>query len=309
MMTALLNRSLLALVLLLVATAARAAPDFLVDAEWLESRSKDPKLVILEVRYHPHRYFTIGHLPGAVQVQRFKDLGDNFGNPTMRFPTREAFQATLRSWGVNNDSILVLYDDSLTALASRLYFLLELYGFDMARVKILNGGTIGWTAFNELSKEPSKRPRGKVTLKPANRKLLVEWTDVYSDVVARRDPAIVLLDARPHDMYTGKLVQHSIQGGHIPGAINIVSLDGADGQSQTWKTADEISALYHDIPRDKTVYAYCHDGFRSTLAWLQLKALGYKNVRVYNGGWGDWGNNLSLPVVQGDKPYDEAYEL
>jgi thiosulfate/3-mercaptopyruvate sulfurtransferase len=88
-----------------------------------------------------------------------------------------------------------------------------------------------------------------------------------------------------------------------------VSLDGADGQSQTWKTADEISALYHDIPRDKTVYAYCHDGFRSTLAWLQLKTLGYKNVRVYNGGWGDWGNNLSLPVVQGDKPYDEAYEL
>jgi thiosulfate/3-mercaptopyruvate sulfurtransferase len=244
-----------------------------------------------------------------VQVQRFKDLGDNFGNPTMRFPTRDAFQVTLRGWGVNDDSTLVIYDDSLTALGSRLYFLLELYGFDMSRVKILNGGTVGWTAFNELSKEPARRARGNVTLKPANRKLLVEWTDVYSDVVARRDPGIVLLDARPHDMYTGKLVQHSIQGGHIPGAIGIVSLDGADGQSQTWKGMDEIAALYRDIPKDKTVYAYCHDGFRSTLAWLQLKALGYKNVRVYNGGWGDWGNNLSLPVVQGDKPYDEAYEL
>ena len=309
MMTALLKRFLFTLVLLLAATAVHAAADFLVDAEWLEQRIKDPKLVVLEVRYHPHRYFTIGHIPGAVQVQRFKDLGDNFGNPTMRFPTRDAFQVTLRGWGVNNDSTLVIYDDSLTALGSRLYFLLELYGFDMTRVKMLNGGTIGWTAFNELSKEPIKRPRGNVALKPANRKLLVEWTDVYSDVVARRDPGIVLLDARPRDMYTGKLVQRSIQGGHIPGAIGIVSLDGADGQSQTWKSMDEIAALYRDIPKDKTVYAYCHDGFRSTLAWLQLKALGYKNVRVYNGGWGDWGNNLSLPVVQGDKPYDEAYEL
>ena len=309
MMTALLKRFLFTLVLLLAATAVHAAADFLVDAEWLEQRIKDPKLVVLEVRYHPHRYFTIGHIPGAVQVQRFKDLGDNFGNPTMRFPTRDAFQVTLRGWGVNNDSTLVIYDDSLTALGSRLYFLLELYGFDMTRVKMLNGGTIGWTAFNELSKEPIKRPRGNVALKPANRKLLVEWTDVYSDVVARRDPGIVLLDARPRDMYTGKLVQHSIQGGHIPGAIGIVSLNGADGQSQTWKSMDEIAALYRDIPKDKTVYAYCHDGFRSTLAWLQLKALGYKNVRVYNGGWGDWGNNLSLPVVQGDKPYDEAYEL
>lgn len=299
----------IAMLVLLAPAVARAMPDFLVNTEWLEHHIHDPKLVVLEVRYHPHRYYTVGHIPGAVQVQRFKDLGDNFGQPTMRFPSREAFQTTLRAWGVSNDSTIVIYDDSLTALASRLYYLLELYCFDMQRVKILNGGTIGWTAFNALSKEPVKRPRGHVTLKPANRKVAVEWTDVYSDVVARRDPGITLLDARPHDMYTGKVVQHSIQGGHIPGAINIVSLEGVEGQTQVWKPRDELAALYRDISKDRTVYAYCHDGFRSTLAWLQLKSLGYRNVRVYNGGWDDWGNNLSLPVVVGDKPYDGDFDL
>lgn len=131
-----------ALALLALCGAAKADTDFLVDAAWLEGRLNDPKLAILEVRYHPHRYYTVGHLPGAVQVQRFRDLGDNFGHPTMRFPTREAFQETLRRWDVNNDSLIVLYDDSVTALASRLYFLLELYGYDMRRVKILNGGTV-----------------------------------------------------------------------------------------------------------------------------------------------------------------------
>jgi len=300
---------IVALLSFLAPAIAQAAPDFLVNAEWLEQRIRDPKLVVLEVRYHPHRYSTVGHIPGAVQVQRFKDLGDNFGHPTMRFPAREAFQATLRAWGINNDSIIVIYDDSMTALASRLYYLLELYGFDMQRVKILNGGTLGWTAFNELSKQSVQRPRGQVTLKPANRKMAVEWTDVYSDVVARRNPGITLLDARPRDMYSGKLVQHSIQGGHIPGAINIVSLEGIDGQNQTWKAPDELAALYRDVPKDKTVYAYCHDGFRSTLAWLQLKQLGYRDVRVYNGGWDDWGNNLTLPVVAGDKPYDGNFDL
>ena len=294
---------------LLAPTGVRAAPDFLVNAEWLEQHIRDPKPVVLEVRYHPHRYYTVGHIPGAVQVQRFKDLGDNFAQPTMRFPSREAFQATLRAWGVNNDSTIVIYDDSSTALASRLYYLLDLYGFDMQRVKILNGGTLGWSAFNELSKQSVQRPRGNVTLKPANRKITVEWTDVYSHVVARRDPGIVLLDARPRDMYTGKVVQHSIQGGHIPGAINIVSLEGVDGQTQAWKSRDDLAPLYRNVPKDKTVYAYCHDGFRSTLAWLQLKHLGYRDVRVYNGGWDDWGNNLSLPVVTGDKPYDGDFDL
>ncbi len=301
--------SLTLLMLTLLPLAALARPPFLVDADWLEAHQHDPGLVILEVRYHPHRYYTVGHIPGAVQVQRFKDLGDNFADPLMRFPSREAFQATLRRWGVNNDSTLVLYDDSRTALASRLYFLLALYGFDMRRVKVLDGGTIEWTAFHELSKEAAHPKPGNVTLKPANHELYVEWTDVYDDVVSRRDPHIVLLDARPHDHYTGKVIKHAVRGGHIPGAINIVSLDGTDGESQQWLPDEELRALYADLPRDKTIYVYCHDGFRMSLAWMQLTYLGYRDVRLYNGGWGHWGNRLALPVVEGEAPYDEAFSL
>lgn len=299
----------LALALFFLAGPLNAMPPFLVDADWLAEHIEDDNLVVLEVRYHPHRYFTVGHIPGAVQVQRFRDLGDNEGSPLMRFPSRDAFQATLRRWGINDDSTIVIYDDSATALASRLYFLLALYGFDMDRVKILDGGTIEWTAFNELETEPAMPDAGTVTLKEANGDMFVEWTDVYDDVVSRRDPAVVLVDARPRNMYTGEVIQHSIRGGHIPGAVNIVSLDGVDGQSQKWNSDEALTALYQGIPRDQTVYAYCHDGFRMSLAWLQLKHLGYEDIRLYNGGWSHWGNALTLPVVEGDEPYDEAYAL
>lgn len=293
---------------LAVPALAVAAPAFLIDAEWLGEHIDDKNLIVLEVRYHPHRYLTVGHIPGAVQVQRFKDLGDNSATPLMRFPSRETFQATLRSWGVNNNSTLVLYDDSNTALVSRLYFLLELYGFNMAQVKVLNGGTTEWSAFEEMNKawEPAKK-KGTVILKPANPKLFVEWTDVYEDVVSRRDPNVVLLDARPHDMYTGEVVRHSIMGGHIPGAVNVVSLDGTNNQK--WKSDAELARLYASIPKNKTIYVYCHDGFRMSLAWMQLKHLGYKDVRLYNGGWSHWGNELTLPVVEGNKPYSGEYDL
>ncbi len=303
---------LLAVVLNLIVPAVFAAdrPGFLVDADWLAERLKDPKLVVLEVRYHPHRHATVGHIAGAVQVQRFADLGANDEAPIMRFPSRAAFQATLRRWGVNDDSTVVVYDDSSTALASRVMFLLDLYGFDMQRVKLLDGGTIGWTGFNELSKAPTpKRAPGKVSLKAAPANVVVGWTDVYRNVVATRDPQITLLDARPADMYDGSRIQHSVQGGHIPGALNIVSLQGVDGQSQQWKSLTELAAMYKDLPRTGTVIAYCHDGFRSTLAWLQLKALGYPDVRVYNGGWSDWDRTLTLPVAKGAKPFDADFEL
>ena len=296
-----------AFLLSLIATSAQAGREFLVDADWLADHIDDQNLVVLEVRYHPHRYYTIGHIPGAVQVQRFKDLGDNMANPIMRIPSRQAFQKTLRSWGVNNNSTVVIYDDSSTALASRAYFLLDLFGFNMDHVKILEGGTIEWTAFNDLTKEATKIKPGKVTLKPMDKSKVVEWTDVYDDVVSRRDPQIVLLDARPHDMYTGKVIKHAILAGHIPGAINIVSLDGTE--SQKWISEKALADMYSAIPKDKTVYAYCHDGFRMSLAYTQLKSLGYKDVRLYNGGWSHWGNRLTLPTVEGEKPYSGDYDL
>ncbi len=302
--------ALLFCILTALTAHAQAKPDFLVDADWLSERIKDPKLVVLEVRYYPHRHATVGHIPGAVQVQRFADLGANDEMPIMRFPSREAFQATLRRWGVNDDSTIVVYDDSVTALASRLIFLLDLYGVDMKRVKLLDGGAVGWSNFNELVKTPSaKRTPGKITLKPASATRMVGWTDVYRRVVAEREPKITLVDARPADMYDGSRIQHSVQGGHIPGALNVVSLAGADGQSQQWKSLNDIAAMYAAVPKDHTVITYCHDGFRSTLAWLQLKALGYKDVRVYNGGWSDWDRTLTLPVVKGAKPYDADFDL
>jgi thiosulfate/3-mercaptopyruvate sulfurtransferase len=288
---------------------AAGQPDFLVDADWLAGEMKNPKLVILEVRYHPHRYHTVGHIPDAIQVQRFKDLGDNSGRSIMLFPSKETFQATLRSWGVNNDSTIVLYDDSRTALTARVYYLLALYGFDMSQVKILNGGAQEWMDFNELTKEVPKVKPGKVVLKNANPKLFVEWQQVYDDVVSSRKPDVVLVDARPIDMYTGKVIRHAVQGGHIPGAINLVSLDATDNQTQKWFDMDRLAAFYRDVPKDKTVYVYCHDGFRMSLGWLQMKALGFKDVRVLDGGWGIWDRAFTLPVVEGDKPYDTEFEL
>lgn len=309
-----MKRFLAAFTLLIITyfpVLAAETPSFLVSSEWLEEHIDDDNLVILEVRYHPHRYHTIGHIPGAVQVQRFKDLGDNNGGGTlMMFPSKEAFQTTLRSWGVNNNSTLVLYDDARTALASRLYFLLELYGYDMSKVKLLNGGTVAWQSFNDLSKDPVNKQPGDVTLKDADKSILVEWTAVYDKVVSSRDPNYVLLDARPNPGYTGEVKTHSVRAGHIPGAVNIVSLNGTTaGDEQVWKPLSELAKMYSSIPKDKTIIAYCHDGFRMSLAYLQLKALGYKDVRLYNGGWGHWGSKFSLPVVKGEAPYDEDFKL
>jgi len=167
--------------------------------------------VVLAVRYQPHRHATVGQIPGALQVQRFPDLGANDELPILRLPSRAAFEAKLRRWGVNDHSTIVVYDGSVTAPASWALLLLDLYG--------------------------------------------------------------------------------------------------VDGQPQRWKSIADLAAVYKDLPKDGTVIAYCHEGFRSTPTWLQPEALGYKEVRVENGGWSDWDRTLTLPVVKGAKAFDADFEL
>jgi thiosulfate/3-mercaptopyruvate sulfurtransferase len=70
-----------------------------------------------------------------------------------------------------------------------------------------------------------------------------------------------------------------------------------------------LPALYGAITKDKRIYVYCHDGFRMGLAYLQLKHLGYEDVRLYNGGWSHWGNELTLPIVEGSEPYAGNFAL
>lgn len=304
-------KNLLALLftVFILTTNAHANRGFLVDSDWLADRIDDEKTVVLEVRYEPHRYHTIGHIPGAIQVKRFKDLADNNSLTVTKFPSKEQFQATLQKWGVESDSTVVIYDDTRTVVASRLWVLLKLYGFEESQIKILDGGTVSWTNFEETTKQPSvpKKP-SNIVLKDADHSMFVGFNGVYDFITGPRDGKTVLIDARPPERYAGSS-SHGVQQGHIPGAINIVSMEGTDGASQSWLDAETIKELYQSVSKDKNIIVYCDDGFRMSIAYLQLKSLGYKNIKLYDGGWSHWGNWLDLPTVKGDKPFDDTFNL
>ncbi|MEX0911247.1 MAG: rhodanese-like domain-containing protein, partial [Nitrosopumilaceae archaeon] len=56
-----------------------------------------------------------------------------------------------------------------------------------------------------------------------------------------------------------------------------------------------LSELYK-LSQDDEIITYCQGGYRAANSFLALKKLGFKNVKVYVGSWGEWGNRLDLPV-------------
>jgi thiosulfate/3-mercaptopyruvate sulfurtransferase len=61
------------------------------------------------------------------------------------------------------------------------------------------------------------------------------------------------------------------------------------------KTDEELSKLYN-IPKDSPIVTYCQGAYRAANTFLALKKIGFKNVKVYLGSWGEWGNNLDLSI-------------
>lgn len=87
------------------------------------------------------------------------------------------------------------------------------------------------------------------------------------------------------------------RGGHIPGAtwLEWVSLLNADG---TFKSESQVKTLFSEagLKSEKTAVIYCQTATRSGLVYVGLRAVGHPNIRVYDGSWGEWGNDLELPV-------------
>ncbi len=128
---------------------------------------------------------------------------------------------------------------------------------------------------------------------------MITWSDIYRDVIGGKRPEVVLLDVRPANEYNGENIR-GIRGGHLPTAINITGSNANDPETHKFKSLDDMRQMYESegLNKDDVIYEYCHSGDRAAQAYVQLvHLLGYKNVRLYDGGWSAWNTKLFLPAA------------
>lgn len=269
----------------------------LVSVDWLE-KNKD-SVIVLDVQNKPTAYGK-GHISGAMQVVRHRDLEDYTAYTPNKYPTKAQFEKVMSELGVTNDSTVVAYDDHHGIFASRLFFIMDLYGHDIDKLKILDGGIVAWKAAgNKVSTQATMAKKSTYTASERKPNLVISWSDIYRNVIQLNDENIVLLDSRPNNEFTGER-ERTTRAGHIPRAINVTGQTAINlNEEQTFKSAKAIKEAYtsEGITTDKTVYVYCHSSDRAAHAYVAMKYLaGYSDVRIYDGAWLEWANLTALPV-------------
>jgi thiosulfate/3-mercaptopyruvate sulfurtransferase len=282
-----------------IASRGYANPDVLVSTDWVAQHLNDPHVRIVESNEDPLLYPS-GHIPGAVQVDWTVDLND----PLRRdYLYKDGFEKLMSRIGVRNNMTVVFYGDKNNWWATYAYWVFQL--FSHAHAKVMDGGRLKWEKEDRpLTREVPTYPETTYVAPQRDDTEIRAFRDEVLQHVEKKEP---LVDVRSPDEYTGKKLhmegypqEGALRGGHIPGAQNIPWARAANPEDGTFKSADELRAIYEQekgLKPDDDIIAYCRIGERSSHTWFVLtNLLGYKKVRNYDGSWTEWGNLVNVPI-------------
>jgi thiosulfate/3-mercaptopyruvate sulfurtransferase len=261
---------------------AGGRPPVVLDIRWTLQGGEDPG------------GYAGGHIPGARFVRMDRDLSSAPGAGGRHpLPGAEEFARAIRGAGVNNDSVVVCYDDGSGVPASRAWWLLRHFGHKEAYV--LDGGLAAWTAAGlPLSTDEPEVSPGDFTLGES----LAPAIDSGEVLDAAQQG--ILLDARDHDRYLGVREPVDKVAGHIPGAVSAPTAQNA-GPDGRMRSPGELRARFEKlgVTQDKPVAVYCGSGVSAAHEILALESAGYA-AALYPGSWSHWIEDPGRPIATGE---------
>ena len=248
--------------------------ELLVDTAWLSERLGDPSVQAVDARGGA---FSSARIPGAVSLTP-GDLSRTIDGVSGQLLPPDEAEAVLRAAGLHNGVTAVVYGASPEYNPARIVWALRYYGH--SDVRYLDGGFGAWVeADGAVEDGPPNVAPSEYELGPVVESLRVtgDWVLEQLGDPPYDMPAIQLVDARSAREY---------EDGHIPSARSVDWTRNLVGGFL--RPATELDTLYQGLDPSLTTVTYCASGQRGSFAWLSLTALGFEDVRLYDGSWNEW---------------------
>jgi thiosulfate/3-mercaptopyruvate sulfurtransferase len=242
--------------------------------------------------------YASAHLPGAVYLHLEHDLsgartGRNGRHP---LPERPEFAQRMASFGADDDTCVVVYDNAGSTYAARLWWMLRWAGH--AAVSVLDGGIGTWRAAGYALEAGIGAPaarRGDFSLRPT-----LARTVAYEEL-ARTLPQgrHLVVDARSPERYRGEVETIDPVAGHIPGAVNRPFRDNLQSDG-AFKPREQLRAEWLALLGGRDVgevVHQCGSGVTACHNLLALEVAGLGGGVLYPGSWSEWCAQPGAPVA------------
>jgi len=244
------------------------------DVDSLRSEIRDKSVRVIDVRRDDD--YKQDHIPTAVNLPLANLLSDDSPERVLKL---------ISTMGIENETPVVVYDDTFGALASRVAWTLEYLGHSnvtLLETTYSNWKSLGLESDSQIPEIQSKEH--SLNLQPN-----ILATVDYLESAKERDD-VILLDNRERLNYLEQ---------HIPGAISL--------PYRTLASKDKILLPKEDMKRllenrgvagNSEIITYCGSvGTLSGLAYYALKSVGLPNTKLYVRSFKEW-KNLEKPTAK-----------
>ncbi len=264
-------------------------PDIaLLEPSWVAEHINAPNIRIVDVSDHPQ--YLLGHVPGAVHAY-WEDLVETHADTYGRLAGRPQREKTFGGLGIEQKTLVVVYDRNDNRAAARFAWALWYAGHP--NVRILNGGLAGWTAAGYALDQTTHTAPHVLFRDLPDESLLINRCDMFK---ATTDPHAVILDIRTDSEIT-QTWDNTTQIGSIANSRRLPWTSFVrDPKLPAFRSPDDLRALLLGVGAtpERNIAIYGTFSNDAALPFLALKALGYVNVKLYDGGWAEWGVSPSL---------------
>jgi thiosulfate/3-mercaptopyruvate sulfurtransferase len=232
-------------------------------------------------KHQGEQQYQKGHIPGAyylnLETQMSSPVAQHGGRHPL--PDLNDFAHYLKEAGVNQHTMIVLYDDSRMAYAARAWWLLQLCGH--TNVKILNGGFTAWIAAGgAIDRRTPAKKAGNFKLQ-VQQQLSIDRTEIV-----QQHSNLTLVDSREEKRFLGKEEPIDPIAGHIPEALNYFWQEVTD-EKGFMKSVEFQQARWQIIKNKNNIVIYCGSGVTACVNLLSLSICGI-DAKLYPGSWSDW---------------------
>lgn len=284
-------------------------PQYLVQTDWLQTHLNDPDVCVLDctvflipdpkITYQvvPGRAaFEEAHIPGAQFADLHNDLSDKSQPYRFMLPPANQFAAAMGRLGVGEGKRAVLYSGNTFWWATRIWWMLRVFGFDNAAV--LDGGLQKWQREGRpVETGPAPAPTPAKFVVREQRPLMVDKETMRAAI---GDTAICSINALLPEQHAGTGGASFGRPGHIAGSVNIPAAHLIDPNTNTLRSPAELRRKFEAVEAiDRDVLVYCGGGIAASADALALIMLGHERVRLYDASMSEWALDSNLPMETG----------
>jgi thiosulfate/3-mercaptopyruvate sulfurtransferase len=260
----------------------------LVTARWLAENISKPNLIVLDASLK-------SPITKRIPLSRKFDW-DQFSDSAIELPhmmpNELDFTAAAQALGINNDSLLVVYDAIGVYASPRVWWMFKSMGF--TNCYVLNGGLPAWLAqgydFDDQHMQVFSKGNFEANYDP---RCFCNATAVQNAI---DDQDKYIIDARSEERFYGRVDEPRVglARGHIPNSINI-PFEKVLTQHEM-KSKEELQQVFKNIRKDAELIFSCGSGVTACIDALAATLIGYQYISIYDGSWSEWGMDIKNPA-------------